>query len=238
MGVGLAGLLLFHRRPFHIGDSWYVGTPLFFAIVAAAGLVAVSTLAERNRRRRVAYARGLRLGLAGLVVFAFAVRLADYAGDRRVPVPGTDAMLTAPPDVADALVRLAAGARSARPGGTLAVFPEGEVVNAIAGLDNPMRFQRCLPDTVTPERESEVLADLIRTRPDAIVILNRPSPEYGQSEFGVDYARSLARWVSENYDEAPDPAMKGLRPYSGVGRLFLLRPAGRVGSRAIGSKNR
>jgi hypothetical protein len=222
-GFGAAGLLLFHRRPFHIGDAWYVGAPLLFAFVAAAGLLRVACLLEKRRPRRVAFARGLRWTLGALVLLAFLGRSVQYAGSDRVPVAGTDRMITARPEVASGLSRLAQEIRArTRPEETLSVFPEGEIVNAIAGRDNSMRFELCLPDTVTSDREPEVLADLQRASPAAIVLTARLSPEYGPSLFGVDYAQSLGRWIREHYEEIPDPA-GARRPFEGVGRLFLRR---------------
>lgn len=159
-----------------------------------------------------------------LVLLAFLGRFAQYAGSERVPVAGTDRMITARPEVAAGLARLAQQIRArTRAKETLAVFPEGEVVNAIAGRDNSMRFELCLPDTVTPDREPEVLADLQRARAAAIVLIERLSPEYGPSLFGIDYAQILRRWIREHYEEVPDPA-GARRPFEGVGRLFLRRP--------------
>jgi hypothetical protein len=224
-GFGAAGFLLFHRRPFHIGDTWYVGAPLLFAFVAAAGLLRIACLLERRRGWRVPFARGLRWTLGAAVLFAFAGRFAYYAKDLRVPVPGTDGMITARPETAAGLARLAGEIRKrTRPDETLAVFPEGEVLNAVTGRDNSMRFELCLPDTVTPDREADVLADLQRAAPAAIVLTHRLSPEYGSSRFGIDYAQNIARWISAHYEKVPDPA-QGRRPFEGVGRLFLRRTA-------------
>lgn len=221
-GFGVAGLLLFHRRPFHVGDSWYAGSPLLFACVAAAGLARVACLMQRNDRRRNAFARGLRAALAILVVVAFGARFALYAGDGRVAVAGTNGMITARPEVAAGLDRLAAEIRAhTRPEQGLAVFPEGEIVNAISGRDNPMRFELYLPDTVTLDREAEILADLKRARPAAVVVIPRLSPEYGPSLFGVDYGVTLKQWIDGHYREARDPAGRR-RPFEGVGRLFFL----------------
>lgn len=223
-GFGAAGLLLFHRRPFHIGDAWYVGAPLLFAFVAAAGLLRVLCLLEKRRRRRVPLARGLGWALAAAVLFAFAGRFAHYAADPSVPVPGTDGMITARPETAAGLTRLAQEIRvRTRPDETLAVFPEGEVLNAMTGRDNSMRYVLCLPDTVTPDREAEVLADLARANPAAIVLTGRLSPEYGASIFGVHYAQSIGHWISTHFEEVRDPA-GNRRPFEGVGRLFLRPP--------------
>ena len=45
---GLTGLLLSYRRPFHIGDSAYVGPPLLFALVCAIGLLRLAVGPRRT----------------------------------------------------------------------------------------------------------------------------------------------------------------------------------------------
>jgi hypothetical protein len=87
-----------------------------------------------------------------------------------------------------------------------------------------MRYELCLPDTVTPDREADVLADLARANPAAVVLTQRQSSEYGESAFGVTYAQSIARWISARYEEVLDPA-QGRHPFEGVGRLFLRQTA-------------
>lgn len=226
-GFATTGLLLFHRRPLDIGDSWYVGAPLLFALVAGAGLLRLAVLAERRRVDRRRLARSFRWTVAGILAFAFAGRLAQYAADDTVAVPGTEGWIHALPVTAAGLADLASAVVTRTPStGTLVVFPEGEVLNYIAARRNPIRFKLCLPDTVTLEREPEIVAELERTRPDAIVVTERHSPEYGKWAFGRDYGSSIAAWVAKRYAEAPESAT-ARHPFGGVGRIFLRRESPR-----------
>ncbi len=201
---GFLGLALCYRRLFHIGDSAYVGPPLLFAFVSAAGLshAAIGLRPGPAERRRLAAA--LRWAAAALVVLAFAGRFWQYASIEAVPVAGTSGMLSASPEVARELVELGAAIRAGtREGDGLAVFPEGEVLNLLSSRPNPIRHMLYLPGYLTAENEPEVLAELMRARPAAIVIWRRPVSEYDRGLFGEDFGQSIRKWIDENYRLEP-----------------------------------
>ena len=108
---GLAGLLLSYRRPFHIGDSAYVGPPLLFALVCGIGLLRLAVVSERNGLTRGRLRRSLLAGIAAVAALAFGGRLLQYASDDRVPIPGTDGMLSTRPPVIRELTGLALAIR-------------------------------------------------------------------------------------------------------------------------------
>jgi hypothetical protein len=197
---GLAGLLLSYRRPFHITDSAYVGPPLLFAFACAAGLAHLAIVRQRTApaRRRL---RGFLLGAVGaLVVLSFASRAFHYAGDERVPIPGTNGMLSARPELARELETLTAALQEATiPAGRLVVFPEGEVLNFLSGRANPIRHKLYIPGYLTDANEEQILEELRHEAPDAIVVWSRPSGEYGRSSFGGDYGSRIWRWIQEDY---------------------------------------
>jgi hypothetical protein len=99
---GFLGLVLSYRRPFHIGDSAYVGLPLLFALISAAGLlhaaVATRRLAGTPTLRRRAAMGGRRARPA-----CVCGRLWQYASIEAVPAAGTAGMLSAGPDTAHEL---------------------------------------------------------------------------------------------------------------------------------------
>ena len=197
---GFLGLVLSYRRLFHIGDSAYVGPPLLFAFVSAAGLLhlAIGLRRRADDRRRLAAA--LRWSIAALVVLAFAGRLWQYGSMESVPVAGTSRMLSASPEIARELVELGAAIRAGtREGDGLAVFPEGEVLNFLSSRPNPVRHMLYLPGYLTAENEPAVLAELKRARPAAIVLWRRPVSEYDRGLFGEDFGQSIRAWIDENY---------------------------------------
>lgn len=201
---GLLGLLLSYRRPFHIGDSAYVGPPLLFAFVCAAGLLRlrVARFEQGTQRRRLQ--SGFAAALLAAVGAAFAARLAHYAAWEGEPIAGTSRMLTARPEVAREIQALALAIRrdSARRTG-LVVFPEGEILNFLSGQPNLLRHKLYLPGYLTDANEDEILGELGRSHPAAVVIWVRPASEYGRGLFGEDYGRRIREWIDANYRLVP-----------------------------------
>lgn len=199
---GALGLVLSYRRIFHIGDSAYVGPPLLFAFVSAAGLVRLAEGRVRAGTARRRMASGLGTLVAALVVAAFAARTWEYRSIEAVPIAGTDGMLTARRELAHEIEELAGAVRAGtRDGDSLVVFPEGEILNLLAGRPNPIRHKLYLPGYLTDANEPAVLAELEAARPAAVVIWNRPVTEYDRSLFGADYGLKIRDWIRANYDE-------------------------------------
>jgi hypothetical protein len=201
---GFLGLVLSYRRPFHIGDSAYVGPPLLFAFVAAAGLLRVrmERLGEAAVRRR--FEKVTAAVLALLVAAAFAGRAAQYADWEGAAIDGTGGWLSARREVAEEIASLARTIREETlDGATLVVFPEGEILNYLSGRRNPIRHKLYIPGYLAAGNEAKVLAELNRAGPDAVVIWRRPTSEYGPSLFALDYGRSIGEWIDRNYSMAP-----------------------------------
>jgi Dolichyl-phosphate-mannose-protein mannosyltransferase len=224
---GLLGFLVDYRRPFHIGDSAYVGPPLLFAFVCAAGLVRLATARERARQPRLRMGAALRWTIAALVAFATAGRVWQYATLESSPIAGTSGMLGARPELAREIEALGRTIRDrTRADGGLVVFPEGELLNLLSGRANPVRHKLYLPGYLTDGNEPAVLAELESTRPEAIVIWHRPTSEYGRDFFGRDYARSIRDWIGRNYR---------LTPFRAPGTPRRTNPRFTIGLRREGS---
>jgi hypothetical protein len=203
-GSGALGALLSYRRIFHIGDAAYVGPPLLFAFVGAAGLLRLLVAREREQSLRRPLRRCLVVLPAALAVLAFAGRLARYAGDERVPIAGTGGMLSARPEIATRIAQAAALVRRETPEGSgLIVFPEGEILNYLSGRRNPIRHKLYLPGYLSAQNQGAVLAELVRADPAAVAILFRVTSEYGPGLFGEDYGRRIREWVEARYELRP-----------------------------------
>jgi hypothetical protein len=199
---GFVGLVGSHRRPFHIGDSPYVAPPLLFAFVASAGLLRYLVILQRRSGPRRELRAGLGFAVVVLIVAAFTGRFLQYAGDERVPLPGTGGVLSAGRRTVDELITTSEAVRGASlPGDGLVVFPEGQVLNSLSGRSNPLRQKLYIPGYLTLENEKALIQDLGRRRPKAIVLWPRSTSEYGPSSFGVDYGVETARWIRRNYSQ-------------------------------------
>ena len=113
-------------------------------------------------------------------------------------------MLTARPEIAREITGVARAVRQ-RTGAAdgLVVFPEGELINFLSDRRNPIRHQLYLPGYLNDANEEEVLQELERARPAAIVIWLRPTSEYDRGLFGVDYGRRIRAWIGREYDLEP-----------------------------------
>jgi hypothetical protein len=203
-GFGCLGLLASHRRLFHIADAGYVAPPLLFAFVCAAGLLETLVVMEKQRVIRLRLQTILDGALALLIGLAFMGRSIQYAADERVPVPGTDGMLSALPGTARDLTRVTAMVR-ANTGGTngVVVVPEGGVINYLARRPNPMRHKISIPGYLRDSNEEEFLRDLRSARPETIVIVKRPAGEYGRGLFGEGYGQRTRDWIEKHYVRRP-----------------------------------
>jgi hypothetical protein len=174
--------------------------------VCAAALAQQLLDREKDPRVRGRLRVLLSGALAALVAFAFLGRSAKYARDDRVPIPGTEAMLSARPELVPRLTALSELVRrESRPGEGLVVFPEGGLLNFLADRPNPIRHKLFIPGYLTDENEAEVVSELQRSPPRVVVVLDRETPEYGRALFGVSYGKRIRRWIEENYDVRPLP---------------------------------
>jgi hypothetical protein len=201
---GVAGVLLSYRRPFHIGDAAYVGPSLLFALVSAAGIVEWLMDREQDDRIHDRLRAWSAAGVLGLAVLAFAGRAVQYSEDERIAVPGTEGMLSSRPERVLRLTSVGrAVAEETSAGDGLVVFPEGELLNHMTRRPNPIRHKLYIPGYLTDRNEDEILAELEKSPPAAVVVLYRPTGEYGRADFGDGYGRKIRKWMDENYAMRP-----------------------------------
>ena len=87
------------------------------------------------------------------------------------------------------------------PDKTLAVLPEGPMINYLARRANPTPFLIAGPHELQVAGESNVLAAYAANPPDFILLAHRDTAEFGVGYFGQDarYAADLMRWIEGNY---------------------------------------
>lgn len=84
-------------------------------------------------------------------------------------------------------------------GERLLVLPEGVMLNYWLRAPTPARYVNYMPPELLMFGEAEMVQELQRQAPEAIVVLHKPTAEYGFRWFGKDYGRSFAEWINRDY---------------------------------------
>ena len=194
-----------NARFFHYG--FYLALPGTVAAIALTSGVIPQTLASWKSD---AAARRFR----ELVLFALAAVIAPYFGlshgwhrAKTIGIgSGSDRVYTSTMSPQGPLVRdaLTALQQTANPGNTLAVMPEGVMLNYLMRLDSPLRVVTLMPPEMMAFGEDDVLRSLGSKPPDLILLIDRDVAEYGYPAFGSDrrYGLGIMSWVNEHYETA------------------------------------
>lgn len=87
----------------------------------------------------------------------------------------------------------------ARPGQTLAVLPEGVMVNYLARMPSSTRYTNLMPVEFAMYGEDAITRDFATHPPDWIALVHKDTGEYGKRFFGKDYGQSLMQWMTQHY---------------------------------------
>ena len=87
----------------------------------------------------------------------------------------------------------------AGPSETLAVFPEGTMLNYLTRRVNPLPYMSLPPFIVSTEGEERILATFEAHPPDYIALAHKDTSEEGYRFFGRDYAQKLFAWIADHY---------------------------------------
>jgi hypothetical protein len=145
-----------------------------------------------------------RAGVLILLLFCLVTHLRvfalSFASKTHVVGSGADAFLADErgPVVTNALAEIA---RHVKPGETLAVLPEGIMLDYLARRRTSVRYINFMPVELLLFGEDAMLAALAAAPPDFVALVYKDTAEYGARFFGTDYGRRLAAWVGEHYRE-------------------------------------
>jgi hypothetical protein len=91
--------------------------------------------------------------------------------------------------------------RAMPPGATLAVLPEGVMLNFLLDRRNPTPYIVAIPVEMRMFGEDAITEAYRRNPPDFIISLHRETPYFGAPLFGRHYGLKLKRWIDENYEK-------------------------------------
>jgi 4-amino-4-deoxy-L-arabinose transferase-like glycosyltransferase len=116
----------------------------------------------------------------------------------------------------------------ASPGRTLAVMPEGAMLNFLAAMPNPTPYWSFNPpySFFAPGQgeaagEKKMLEALQAHPPDWVVLVKEDLTDFGTPFFGIDYGKSLYAFVQKDYVTS-DGRPLGDRPFAGSDAFMLL----------------
>jgi hypothetical protein len=195
LGVALLAKIILAARVYHYG--FVLAAPATLLVVAALLGHVPATIARRGGDAALFRAGVLVLLGLGLVVH---LRIAaHWIGEKTVSVgSGPDTFLAdgRGPVVNETLREIAARGGSGR---TLAVLPEGVMLNYLARQPTSVRHLNFMPVELVMFGEDAMLEELAASPPDFVALVHKDAAEYGARFFGHDYAPRLAAWVAEHY---------------------------------------
>ncbi|MFP4057003.1 MAG: hypothetical protein ACLF0G_09060 [Candidatus Brocadiia bacterium] len=212
--------MLLHVRVYHYGFALAMPATLM-AVVALVGW-APAAVARRGGSPAVFLGAALALWAVALaahvgIAWRLVGRKTEWVGE------GADAFRAGPRaprlNAALALVAEHVGREE-----TLAVLPEGAMVNYLARRPNPTPYVKFAPPEWIMFGRDRWLAAFQTSPPDAVLLVHKDSSEYGFRFFGRDYARDLGAWLAARYRGV---ARAGAVPLRGreFGLLVLRRRA-------------
>lgn len=110
--------------------------------------------------------------------------------------------------------------KQAPAGATLAVFPEGVMLNYLARRKNPTPYTNFMPPEMIVFHEAKMLAAFRADPPDFVILVHKDTSEYGPRFFGQDYGVALFNWIRENYHPISQVGAVPLQT-DGFGMLLL-----------------
>ncbi len=186
-----------------------------FALAMPSAIVLVVVLLEGipdALDRRGAYGAAFRAASLGILVGVMGFHL--YASNtwfrlRTVEVgTGSDAFLSDDRGLVlqEVLERLE---QLSRPGETLAVLPEGVMINYLSRMRNPTPYVNFMPPEMIMFGEDRMVEAFRRRPPDWIVLTDRHAPEYGYDLLGTDYGLKITDWIRPRYALAAEVVDEG-----------------------------
>lgn len=85
------------------------------------------------------------------------------------------------------------------PGQTLAVLPEGVMLNYLLRRSNPTPYFNFMPPELIMFDERRMLAAFQADPPDFVALVHKDTAVFGVRFFGRDYGLKLSEWIVENY---------------------------------------
>jgi hypothetical protein len=171
--------------------------PLMLFIYMATAEFAIFAMpfdAERHRRQAVRLLLSVGL-LATMGVLTFRLGQNAYTWLR---TPRGN--LRQPPSITLAMSQtLEFLARNSHAGDYVLALPEGSSLNFLGDRPAPLRYEVITPGFLSEAEEQRAIRTLQEKHVRYVLLLNRPTSEFGPRAIGRDYYRILMGWIEKNY---------------------------------------
>jgi hypothetical protein len=106
------------------------------------------------------------------------------------------------PNDSDVIMAMRWMETNAPPQATLAVLPEGAMLNFLSRRTNPGRYLNWTPPALAGFGQQNMTDDFIRHSPDYIILVGMNFDEFGEKYFGVNKScgKDLMEWISAHYE--------------------------------------
>ncbi len=203
VGLLLLGKLMLIPRVHHYG--FVLAMP---ATILALGCLiyygpAILCRGTNGRAFRTVICCAILLDAVGYVVVS-----SNYYANKTVAVgQGHDQIMVSSPNqspMASSLNQALSEIRATvPPDATFVVLPEGIMINYLTRRQNPTPYINFMPPEIVAYGEQRIELALRRGQPDYVLLVHKPTTEYGVGFFGCDeYCRSIMDWVNHNYEPA------------------------------------
>ncbi len=192
-GLALLAKVVLHVRVAHYG----------FALAMPASLVAVAALVcwlpwwldQKGIRGAVVRAGALAL-LAAFAWDRVQTTQGFLAAKTEVVGSGRDAFRS---DVRGTFVNGAVAQVQASAASSLAVVPEGVMINYLARVPNPTPYINFMPPEEVLFGDGAWAAAFTEEPPDVVVMVPKDTSEFGRGPFALGYGRALGAFIGERY---------------------------------------
>lgn len=80
-------------------------------------------------------------------------------------------------------------------------FTETAAINFFSHRENPLKYYTFVPPLFDRIGEEKIISMFSAAEVDYIVIMHRPTHEFGSPFFGIDYAKKMYAWILNNYTQ-------------------------------------
>jgi hypothetical protein len=189
------GKMLLNARLYHYGFVLAMPAMLVFVVAMVDWIPSVI---KRGGGQEVVF-YGAVLALLSMIIASYmSVSMERYALKSVAVGKGADTFFA---DRRGEAVKMAVDwlERHGHPQDTLAVLPEGVMINYLTRRPNPTPVVNLMPPEILMFGEDRILREFQASPPTYLVLVHKNTMEYGFRFFGRDYGQSIAQWFDQNY---------------------------------------